>query len=344
MEKEFEEITSVNTKRNRAKDPTPIKAKRSKIKPRPPKYQNLFNIHPYHIYNLGLKYYNYDPKMNENDIDDLLKINDIKDDDYTEYKRIVKVFGNMKIVKYIKAEHPIIGNHIQKNWNLISIVNDTCPPSWREAFKIAFKEILAINDLLIDEETAGRMVCPSKSNIFRAFELCPLNNIKVVILGQDPYHTVFDDEPVANGLSFSTEKNYRIQPSLRNIYKLLSNTGFQSPNHGDLSSWAQQGVLLLNTALTTVKHKPGEHSVHWGGFTTHIISVINKVKPECVYMLWGKNAISMKKHIYNIKNILEANHPSPMVRNSNFMKCDHFNKANEILRSFNQSEIDWTIT
>lgn len=344
MELEFKELISIKTKRNC--DPEKENIENKVENKNLPQYTTLlFNIHPFHTYDLGLKHYKIDPVAHLEPIDKLLTIKNLKEEDYKEYKKITKKIGSFKVVKYIRATHPILENIIEADWNLVRIVNEKVPPSWREAFKIGFKEILSINDLLIDQEEAGKILCPQKKDIFRAFELCPLNNVKVVILGQDPYHSIYQDKPVANGLAFSTNRGYRIQPSLLRIYKLLKKTikDFKIPDHGDLSIWAQRGVLLLNTALTTIKHKAGAHSVHWEGFTTHIISVINKVKPECIYMLWGNHALKMKRYIHHTKNILEANHPSPLVRRSNFLECNHIAIANNILRESGQDEIDWNL-
>nr|QBK89491.1 MAG: uracil-DNA glycosylase [Pithovirus LCPAC001] len=154
-----------------------------------------------------------------------------------------------------------------------------------------------------------------------------------------------NSQPVANGLAFSTEKGLRIQPSLRNIYKELERTipEFEMPEHGDLRSWAKQGVLLLNSALTTIKNKAGAHTDYWSGFTTYIINVINKVKPDCIYMLWGLSAGKIKKYIHNTKYILQSNHPSPMVRNSNFKGNNHFLQANTLLKLAGKKEIDWRL-
>jgi len=305
----------------------------------------IFGIHPAHTHDLGLKHYKFDPKEHSKKITKLKTLNDIQKEDYTEYKKITKKVAHLNLVQYIAVASAIHSNSIEEDWDLIKIVNEECPASWKEAFELGFKDLLAVNDVLIDEINAGKMICPEKANIFRAFELCPLNNVKVVILGQDPYHAIYQNKPVANGLSFSTNRDYKIQPSLRNIYKLLSKTikGFEMPTHGDLTYWAEQGVLLMNTALTTVKHKAGAHTEFWDGFTTQIINVINKVKPECVYMLWGNHAIKMKKYIFHNEFVLEANHPSPMVRNSDFQKCDHFRRANTLLKASGQKEIDWCL-
>lgn len=343
LESEFLIGVSVQTLRNvsRTKKTTET-LKIENIKGSP-----LFNIDQFHSYNLGIKNVTGTKTLNtETEAPKKLTvIADIKPENYIQsVKKVIKI-GTMTLVKNIQLFEPKNGNGVKSNWNLIDILNLECPPSWRLPFELAYKELIYLNETLADEEQKGLVLCPHKQHWFRAFELCPLNNLKVVIVGQDPYHTIRNGHPVANGLAFSTNKGLRIQPSLRNIYKELERTipGFEVPEHGDLSRWAKQGVLLLNTALTTIKNKAGAHTVFWSGFTTHIINVINKVKPECVYMLWGVPAGKMKKYIHNTKYVLQSNHPSPMVRNSNFKGNNHFLQANELLKSIGKKGINWKL-
>lgn len=352
MDSIFENLTTVQTLRD-SEEPqkenitTKLSTKEHITTSETPKEYSklLFDIHSFHSHSLGLKHYLFDPNEHKKEITPLKTLSDLKKEDYEEYEVIRKKIGRSVIIKYVPKYYPILSNEIEADWNLIQILNEASPPSWRTAFELAFKDLLLLNDRFATAATTSVVVCPQKKDIFRAFELCPLNQIKVVILGQDPYHSIWQDKPVANGLAFSTPRGFKVQPSLKNIYKLLKNSikGFEIPSHGDLSKWAQQGVLLLNKALTTIAHKAEAHLDYWDGFTTHIITVINKVKPDCVYMLWGAHAQKMKRYIFHQKYILEANHPSPMVRNSDFQKCNHFVKANLLLKNSGQKEIDWCL-
>ncbi len=201
----------------------------------------------------------------------------------------------------------------------------------------------SFNDLAskVKEEYANHRIYPSAKNIFRAFNLCPFDKIKVVILGQDPYH----GENQANGLSFSVNKGILIPPSLKNIYKELSNN-FQDFNFqdGDLSPWATQGVLLINSILTVRRGKPGSHQgIGWQDFTDEVIKIISKRKKNIVFLLWGSFAKSKVVLINNKKEhlILSSSHPSPFSAHKGFFGNNHFKKANEYLRNKSIVEINW---
>ena len=211
----------------------------------------------------------------------------------------------------------------------------------KELQDIFLKE--SFNDLAskVKEEYANHIIYPSAKNIFRAFNLCPFDKIKVVILGQDPYH----GENQANGLSFSVNKGILIPPSLKNIYKELSNN-FQDFNFqdGDLSPWATQGVLLINSILTVRRGKPGSHQgIGWQDFTDEVIKIISKRKKNIVFLLWGSFAKSKVVLINNKKEhlILSSSHPSPFSAHKGFFGNNHFKKANEYLRNKSIVEINW---
>ena len=183
---------------------------------------------------------------------------------------------------------------------------------------------------------------PKTEDIFKALELTPFENIKVVILGQDPYH----DEGQANGLAFSVNKDKKIPPSLKNIYKELnSDLGIPIPNHGDLSKWAKEGVLLLNSILTVEPHKPASHrSIGWEEYTDQIIKEINEKKEHIVFILWGKYAQDKGKYIDESKHlVIKSPHPSPFSARKGFFNSKPFSKCNTYLKKNGIEEIDWEI-
>lgn len=189
---------------------------------------------------------------------------------------------------------------------------------------------------------ANQKIFPPANQVFRAFELCKFNQVKVVMLGQDPYHQAGQ----AHGLCFSVNAGVRIPPSLRNIYKELSTDieEFITPGSGDLSAWARQGVLMLNTILTVEAGKPGSHkSKGWQKFTDAVIRTLNDKQRHIVFMLWGNHAIEKqvlidpKKHL-----VLTAPHPSPLARGG-FFGCAHFSKANAWLTANDISPVNWQL-
>lgn len=186
-----------------------------------------------------------------------------------------------------------------------------------------------------------KIIYPPGPFIFNAFNSTPFENLKVVILGQDPYHGPGE----AMGLSFSVPKNIRIPPSLKNIYKeLIREYAYPSPSHGDLSNWAKQGVLLLNASLTVVHKSPNSHKdIGWYHFTDKVISLISEHKEHVVYMLWGNFAKSKRVLIDNKKHlILESPHPSPLAGNG-FYGNGHFAKCNTYLCKYDLPPINWQI-
>ncbi len=196
---------------------------------------------------------------------------------------------------------------------------------------------------ILDSVDFDLTIYPPKELIFRALELTPFENIKVVILGQDPYH----GEGEANGLAFSVNKGVKLPPSLRNIYEeLKSDMGIKIPNHGDLTSWAKQGVLLLNSVLTVEKDKPASHrNIGWEEYTDSIIKKISDKKENIVFILWGKYAQSKKAFIDERKHlVISSPHPSPFSANKGFFGSKPFSKTNTYLKSKGKKEIDWRIT
>lgn len=201
-----------------------------------------------------------------------------------------------------------------------------------------FKEMMA----KVDEEYTNQTVYPPRGKVFSALKHCDINDVKVVILGQDPYH----EEGQAHGMCFSVLPGVDIPPSLKNIYKeIQAEYGYPVPNHGCLVSWSNQGVLLLNTTLTVRAHQANSHSKYgWQKFTDRVIKEVNKQEKPVVFILWGGNARSKKAFIDITKHlVLESAHPSPLSAYQGFLGNGHFLKANEFLKEKGRGEINWKI-
>lgn len=194
----------------------------------------------------------------------------------------------------------------------------------------------------INKTYKEKIIFPPKNKILSALNITDYNDVKVVILGQDPYHGVGE----ANGLAFSVNDGIKIPPSLQNIYKeLYSDLQIPIANKGNLESWAKEGVLLLNTVLTVEKDKPASHkNIGWETFTDSIIKKLNEKKEPIVFILWGNFAKSKKSLITNPKHlIIESSHPSPFSCHYGFFGSKPFSKTNEFLKKNNIKEINWTI-
>ncbi|MGN0961821.1 MAG: uracil-DNA glycosylase [Christensenellales bacterium] len=195
----------------------------------------------------------------------------------------------------------------------------------------------------LNHEYLTKTIYPKPENVFNALNLVKFEDVKVVIIGQDPYH----NPKQAHGLSFSVEEDVNIPPSLQNIYKELnSDLGCYIPNNGNLTKWAKQGVLLLNSVLTVEKNKPNSHKGKgWEEITSKIVELLNNRDDPVIFLLWGSNAKNIGKNIDTSKHfVLTAVHPSPMSANQGgWFGCKHFSKTNEILVSLNKTPIDWQI-
>ena len=194
----------------------------------------------------------------------------------------------------------------------------------------------------IDEEYQTKTVYPPYEEIFNAFKLTPIDNVKVVILGQDPYHEVGQ----AHGLAFSTPDGRPIPRSLKNIFKEINaEYGYPIPESGCLESWAKQGVFLLNTVLTVEDGNANSHSkCGWQTFTDNVIRILNNQEQKIVFLLWGKQAEKKKELITNPNHlVLVTSHPSPFSARRGFLGCNHFKLANEYLARNNIDEIDWKL-
>jgi uracil-DNA glycosylase len=215
------------------------------------------------------------------------------------------------------------------------------PVDWRtilasEVAKPYFKAL----DRTISTEYQTKTIYPAKQTIFSAFTHCPFSDVQVVILGQDPYHGAGQ----AQGLSFSVPDNLKLPPSLRNIYKELEGDLGLTPNvSGDLTNWAKQGVLLLNSTLTVEAGKPGSHQgLGWEIFTDAVIKKISDQKEQVVFLLWGKYAAAKKSLINESKHlVLVAPHPSPFSAYTGFFGCRHFSQTNDYLKKHGKKTIVW---
>ena len=194
----------------------------------------------------------------------------------------------------------------------------------------------------VDEEYGSKTIYPPYDEIFNAFRLTPLSDVKVVILGQDPYH----EKGQAHGLAFSTPEGRPIPRSLKNIFKEINaEYGYSIPESGCLEPWAKQGVFLLNTVLTVEEGNANSHSkCGWQTFTDNVIKVLNTQTQPIVYMLWGKQAEKKKELITNPNHlVLISSHPSPLSARRGFFGCNHFKLANEFLKENKKEEIDWSL-
>lgn len=216
--------------------------------------------------------------------------------------------------------------------------------SWLTHLQVEFEQayMQSLSQFLRSEKSQNKIIYPEGKNIFAALNTTPLDQVKVVILGQDPYH----GPNQAHGLSFSVPPGVVIPPSLKNIYQeIYDDLGLPSPNHGYLLSWAEQGVLLLNSVLTVERGKAASHQGKgWEQFTDKVIAVLNEQSENIVFLLWGSYAqkkgavIDRNKHC-----VLQAPHPSPLSAHRGFFGCQHFSKANQYLQANGKEPINWQI-
>ena len=214
---------------------------------------------------------------------------------------------------------------------------------WQQPLEVEFKKPY-YKDLYkkVLEEYRSRQIFPNPDDIFNAFHLTPLKDVKVVILGQDPYH----NDGQAHGLCFSVKPDVEVPPSLVNIYKeLQDDLGCRIPNNGYLVKWAKQGVLMLNTVLTVRAHQANSHrGIGWEQFTDAVIRAVDAQDRPIVFLLWGRPAQMKKSMLHNPKHlILEAPHPSPLSAYRGFFGCKHFSQTNEFLEKNGLAPIDWQI-
>ena len=219
-----------------------------------------------------------------------------------------------------------------KSWE--SIIND-------ERDKEYFQSVLAFVE---QQRNSGKTIYPPQEQVFSAFDMTPFESVRVVILGQDPYHGAKQ----AHGLAFSVLPGVKIPPSLRNMYKELAQDieGFEIPSHGYLDTWASQGVLMLNTVLTVEEAKAHSHAkCGWETFTDTIIAELNQRSEPIIFLLWGAHAQKKGQAIDADKHhVLTAPHPSPLSAHRGFFGCQHFSTTNKLLSSMDQQPIDWRLS
>jgi uracil-DNA glycosylase len=217
--------------------------------------------------------------------------------------------------------------------------------SWLNVLKEEFEQeyMLQLKQFLLEQKKAGKVIYPKSDDIFNAFKLTPFDNVKVVILGQDPYHRPNQ----AHGLSFSVQKGNKHPPSLKNIFKELTEdiVGFETPIDGDLTQWAQQGVLLINATLTVNAGLAGSHQQQgWEIFTDKVIATLSEKREDLIFILWGKFAQAKEELIDSAKHhIIKSHHPSPFSAYGGFFGSKPFSKTNEILKSLGKEEINWSL-
>lgn len=252
--------------------------------------------------------------------------------------------ANIVLVNRLKTE----GQTVEE------MLDELPPPGWVDTFLKAKAEIKLFSNIL----RHGGEFYPPMEKLVRTFDLCPLDMVKLVIVGQDPYYSNDRGRPQANGLAFSTDKGHPVQPSLSNIYNELemefpvdteSHRKFVRPNHGDLSGWVEQGVLMMNTTLTVAPGMPNSHSGISDGIISRVVNSLNERKPNCIYLLWGKDAMSFSRKLGANTIKFYATHPSGRSayrksKNSGpFIGCNHFKMANDELIKQGLTPINWCL-
>lgn len=251
---------------------------------------------------------------------------------------------NYRIMLHYSGEHPKLVEYVimpSLSTDTVAVNSVRMEASWKQVLAAEFDKdyFLSLKEFLTGEKEAGRRIFPSGDRIFAAFDATPFDQVKVVIIGQDPYH----GEGQANGLCFSVADGKAKPPSLQNIFKeLFADTGTPIPESGNLEAWAKRGVLLLNATLTVRAGEAGSHQQKgWEQFTDAAIRMLNDRRNGLVFLLWGNYAKAKGSMIDRSRHlVLEAAHPSPLAR-TGFSGCRHFSKTNAYLRQCGIAEIDW---
>lgn len=231
------------------------------------------------------------------------------------------------------------------DWTIYDMATKSIPIGWLDVFPSCSVEIKLISDIVQGRRDRGIRVVPDIVHVFRAFELTPLNEVRVIIIGMDPYPTIRGDgQSRARGLSFSIDRGDQVPVSLKNIYKALQHNypDYRMPTHGDLSYWAKQGVLMLNASLTTDVGVPGAHGQIWFPFLRRIFDAIKLANPNFIVLLWGKDAQKLASFI-GAKDTHTLLGPHPAARDNSFRECPHFRNTNFLLEADGFEPIDWQI-
>lgn len=240
----------------------------------------------------------------------------------------------------VKQETP------NNTWTVSQVASRCTPPTWEKVFNEA-KDELADISLIVAKHEQTKRVIPNKEHLFMAFWYTPLPTIRVVLLSQDPYPQILPQGiPRAFGLAFSVLVGDSIPSSLNNVYKELRQEypDYKTPNHGCLTEWAQQGVFLLNSALTVNANEPGSHGKIWGGFIRKVLQAVVAQNPRVILMLWGQKAQDTARCVSNNVTRLTAAHPSGMNTRGGFLGCGHFKEVNRLLTEMEQPMINWQIS
>lgn len=246
---------------------------------------------------------------------------------------------------YLNIVKPEDAN-IDESWTVKDVAERRPPPSWESVFEDAKYELEDISEILENDKRVNGQWIPGPNKLFKAFEKTRLEDVKVVIVGQDPHTTIYrDGETQAEGLSFGVARNRALPPSLKNIYKEIHQSveGWTVPKHGDLSRWCRQGVLMLNLCLTVRAKQPGCHKQLWLGFIKKVVNAILDNNPDCIFVMWGRKAQTLNDIIGERANTLETSHPSGYSANKGFLGSGHFNEINRILKETGQTQIDWDL-
>lgn len=258
------------------------------------------------------------------------------------YKRALKKWlGEECILRNDIVKVDFIENEIvDQSWTIIDIISKKVPIKWEKIFVDSYKDLVEISN-----QIDNNLYFPLKKDLFNVFHLCDPDKVKVVILGQEPYHSIDQNGfPIAHGLSFSV-KNNKIPTSLQNIFKEIKSSisNFSIPISGDLTPWVNQGVFLLNTCLTVKPSIPGSHGQIWNSFISKVITEICNQNKNVIFVLWGANAQKFKSKISEKITVLEAVHPCGLSASKGFFGCKHFSTINQKLKSLGETEIVWNL-
>jgi uracil-DNA glycosylase len=233
-------------------------------------------------------------------------------------------------------------SHEQERWSFDKVAQVYGQNGWENFFLDPNIQSFLKNVTLTIYSKFGPSIVPLKKDLFNAFTWCPFDKLKVVIVGQDPYYTMYDNIPQAWGACFATRPFFPLQPSLKNIYIEVQNCypDFVIPNHGDIRGWAKQGVLLLNSCLTTQPFQDRAHKDVWDSFIHFLFKKIRDEKPDTIVVMWGREAQKISNQLGTLQT-LQTSHPSPKSAEYGFFGCNHFYLINELLKKKNIEEINW---